>query len=71
MARIYKIKVMIQNNQNKFKFLNSFDDASIFFKKSLFYLNIALTLNANNFLSDRFVKKMKDRKKKAKFICNS
>ena len=59
---------MIQNNQNKFKFLNNFDDVSIFLKKSLFYLNIALTLNANNFLSDRLVKKMKDRKKKAKFI---
>ena len=43
---------------------------SSFLKKSFFYLNIALTLNVNIFLSDHFVKKMKTRKKKRKFMCN-
>ena len=61
----------IQNNQKNFKFLNNFDEVSIFLKKSFFYLNVALTLNANNLLSDHFVKKMKEKKKKEKFICNS
>ena len=47
-----------------FKFLNNFDEVSIFQKKIFFYLNRALTLIANKVLSDHFVKKWKKEKRK-------
>ena len=44
---------------------------SSFFKKSFFYLNIALTLNVNIFLSDHFVKKNENKEKLRKIYLQS